>query len=110
MAHHGYVTTDCETGAVTRIQIETEPASVKRRRQDLAIGMQTDLRLRPLRIGSKEFLLPQRAVEIAPFGKALTKAEIRFEQHRKSPPVSDSSDSGDTGNAFILLSGRPAGR
>jgi hypothetical protein len=83
MAHHGFVTADCETGSVTRVQIETEPASVKRHGQDIAIGMQLDVRYGPVLIGPNEFLLPEQAVEIAPFGKTLTKAEIRFEKYRK---------------------------
>lgn len=83
IGHHGFVTSDCDTGAVTRIQIETEPASVKRHGNDIAIGMQLDLRYTPVRIGSNEFLLPEQALEIAPFGKTLTKAELRFDQYRK---------------------------
>lgn len=83
MAHRGFVTADCETGGVTRIQMETEPASVKRGGRDLAIGMQLDLRYGPTKIGGKEFLLPREAVEIAPFGKTLTKVEIQFRDYRK---------------------------
>jgi hypothetical protein len=83
MAHHGFVSADCDTGTVTRIQIETEPASVTRHGQQVAIGMQLDVRYGPTMIASKEFLLPQQAVEIAPFGKTLTKAKIEFQQYRK---------------------------
>lgn len=83
LGHHGYVTADCETGAVRRIQIETEPGSVKRHGQSLAVGMQMDVRYGPVRIGANEFLLPERSVEIAPFGKTLTKVEIQFGQYRK---------------------------
>jgi len=83
MAHHGFVTADCDTGALLRIQMETEPASVKRGDHDLAIGMQLDLRYGPATIGGRQFLLPQQAVEIAPFGKTLTKAEIQFRDYRK---------------------------
>lgn len=97
MAHHGLVTAECETGAVTRIQIETEPASVKRRGQDIAIGMNLDVRYGPVSIGSNEFLLPQQAVEIAPFGKTLTKAEIRFEQYRKYDSTSNITFDDGTG-------------
>ena len=83
MAHHGFVSADCDTGMVTRIRIETEPASVKRIGRNVAIGMQLEVRYGPAMIASKEFLLPQQAVEIAPFGKTLTKAEIEFQQYRK---------------------------
>jgi len=83
MAHHGFVTADCDTGAITRIQIETEPASVVRRGHDVAIGVQLDVSYGPTVIGSKEFLLPQHALEIVPFGQTRTKAEIRYENYRK---------------------------
>jgi hypothetical protein len=83
MAHHGFVSADCDTGMVARIQIETEPAYVKRIGRKIAIGMQLDVRYGPATIASKEFLLPQQAIEIAPFGKTLTKAEIEFQQYRK---------------------------
>ena len=68
---------------VTRIQIETEPASVIRYGKQIAIGMDLDVRYGPAMIASKEFLLPQQAIEIAPFGKTLTKAEIEVQQYRK---------------------------
>jgi hypothetical protein len=85
MAHHGFVTADCETGVVTRIQMETEPASVKRGGHDLAIGMQLDLR----------YAL-QQAVEIAPFGKILTKVEMQFRDYRKYDSSSNITfDDGD---------------
>jgi hypothetical protein len=83
MAHHGLVTADCDTGAVTRIQIETAPASVIRHGEHVAIGLQLDVAYGLTAIGSKEFLLPQQAIEIVPFGKSRTKAEIRFENYRK---------------------------
>jgi hypothetical protein len=83
LAHHGFVTADCDTGVVTRIQIETEPASVRRSGQELAIGMRLDVRYGPTTIASKEFLLPLQAIEIAHFGKTLTKVEIQFQQYRK---------------------------
>lgn len=83
MAHHGFVTADCETGAVMRIQMETEPASVKRGNQNIAIGMQLDLRYAAAKIGANEFLLPQQAVETAPFGQILTKVEMQFRDYRK---------------------------
>jgi hypothetical protein len=96
MAHHGSVTADCDTGAVTHIAMETEPASVKRGTLDVAIGMQLDLHYGPVTIGSSTFLLPQNAVETAIFGKTLTKAEIRFQQYRKYD--SDSSIVFDDGS------------
>lgn len=83
LAHHGFVTADCDDGVVTRIQIETERAFIKRQGQDLAIGLQLDVQYGPTVIGSKQFLLPRHAVEIAPYGKTLTKVEIQFRQYRK---------------------------
>jgi hypothetical protein len=83
LAHRGFVSADCDTGMVTRIQIETEPASVIRHGREVAIGMDLDVRYGPVTIASKEFWLPQQAVEMAPYGKSLTKAEIEFKQYRK---------------------------
>ena len=83
MAHHGFVTADCETGAVMRIQMETEPASVKRVGRDYAIGMTLDLQYRQAAIGGKGYLLPQWATETGIFGKTLTKVEIQFRDYRK---------------------------
>jgi hypothetical protein len=45
--------------------------------------VQLDVRYGLATIASREFLVPQQAVEIAPFGKTLTKAEIQFQQYRK---------------------------
>jgi hypothetical protein len=45
--------------------------------------MQLDVHYGMTTIESKEFLLPREAVEIVPFGKTQTKAEIRFQQYRK---------------------------
>ncbi len=83
MAHHGFVFADCDTAAVRRIQIVTEPASVFRDGRRLALGMQADIRYRPTVIASKEFLLPHRAEEIVRFDQTLTKVEIQFQQYRK---------------------------
>jgi hypothetical protein len=83
VAHHGYVSADCDAGAVRRIQIETEPASVFRNGRQTAIGMQSDVRYRPTTIASKEFLLPQQAMEIARYSNTLTRVEIQFRQYRK---------------------------
>ncbi len=83
VAHGGFVTADCNTGAVMRFQLKTEPASVKRGGRDIAIGMELDLRYAMTAIGSGEFLLPQHAIEMAPFGPTETKAEIDFRDYRK---------------------------
>ncbi len=83
LGHRGFVSTDCVTGAVTRIQMESDPASVKEGGRELALGWQLDVRYAPAMLGSNEFLLPQEAVEIVRFGKTLTKAEIKFQQYRK---------------------------
>jgi hypothetical protein len=83
MAHHGFVSADCETGMVSRIQIESEPASIFRNGREGAIGVQLDVQYRPASIASKEFLLPQQAVEIARFFDTRTKVEIQFQQYRK---------------------------
>jgi hypothetical protein len=83
LAHHGFVTADCETGMVTRIQMESEPAAVIRSGRNVAIGMNLDLRYGMVAIGDRQFLLPRDAVEIAPFGKTLTKVEISFTNYRK---------------------------
>jgi hypothetical protein len=83
LGHKGFVEADCETGALRRIHIESEPASVTRSGEKFAIGVQLDVRYGLATIASREFLVPQQAVEIAPFGKTLTKAEIQFQQYRK---------------------------
>lgn len=83
LGHRGFVTADCDTGAVTRIQMESDPASVKDNGREMALGWQLDVRYGPAMIGSNEFLLPREAEEIARFGKTLTKAEIKFQQYRK---------------------------
>jgi hypothetical protein len=83
MTHHGLVDCDCDTGAITRIQIETEPASVRRHGRDISLGEKIDVRYGPVTIGSKEFFLPLLAESIGLFYKTQTKAEIRFEHYRK---------------------------
>lgn len=83
MAHDGFVSADCDSAAITRIQIETEPASVVRDWRNIAIGVQIDIRYRPTVIAGKEFLLPQQAIETAHFGTTKTKVEIEFTQYRK---------------------------
>lgn len=96
LGHHGFVTADCDTGMVTRIQIKTEPASVTRNGEAMAIGTELDVRYGLTTIASREFLLPRQAVEIAPFGKTLTKAEIQFQQYRKYDSSSSISFDGGT--------------
>ena len=91
MAHHGFVTADCDSAMVTRIQIETEPASVTRRGRNIAIGVKLDVRYGTTVIAGKDFLLPREAVEIAPFGKnaheggdplrAVSQVRVEFEYH-----------------------------
>lgn len=83
MGHHGFVHADCETGAVLRIEIETDPAWAWLGGQRNAIGAQVDLRYGMASIGAKEFLLPLEAVEIARFGQTLSKADIKFRNYRK---------------------------
>ena len=83
LGHQGLVTADCDTGAVTGIQMKSDPASVKESGQEIALGWQLDVRYGPVTIGSNEFLLPQEAEEIVRFGKTLTKAEIKFQNYRK---------------------------
>jgi len=82
-AHHGFVSADCESGAVTHIHIESEPASFFRDGRLVPVGEQIDVRYGPTAIAAKEFLLPQQAVEIVLFYKTLTKVEIQFQQYRK---------------------------
>lgn len=83
VAHRGFVYADCDSGRVLRFQMESERASVTRRGQHVALGTQLDVRYGPTMIGSKEFLLPESAVEIARFGHTLTRAEIQFKDYRK---------------------------
>ncbi len=60
------------------------------------IGTQLDLRYAPASIGGHEFLLPQQAVEVAPFGKTLTKMEMQFRDYRKYDSSSNITfDDGD---------------
>lgn len=83
MAHHGLVQADCRDGAVLRIQMESEPARIRQRGHDLALGARLDMRYGPVTIAAREFLLPQGAEEVALFAETLTKAEIRFRDYRK---------------------------
>jgi hypothetical protein len=83
LSHQGFVTANCETGEVTRIQIESLPAFVKRNKRDYRVGVQLDVQYAPTQIAGNEYLLPQTAIEIAPFGLTLTRAEIHFDKYRK---------------------------
>jgi len=81
--HHGFVWAVCDTGAVMRFRIETDPAEVILRWVHVPIAEQLEVRYGATRIGDKEFLLPQGAVDLALFYKTWTKAEIQFQQYRK---------------------------
>jgi hypothetical protein len=83
MGHHGFVTADCDSAMVIRTQTETDPASVNRQGREMAIGKRLDVRYGLTTIASKTFLLPQQAIEVAPFGRLLTRVEIRFQNYRK---------------------------
>lgn len=83
LGHHGLVFADCETGAVTRFQTESDIPTIREQGHNIQIGMQLDVRYGPVMIGSTEFLLPLQAVDIGRFYKTLTKAEIQFTQYRK---------------------------
>jgi hypothetical protein len=81
--HSGFVTVDCETGDILRMQMRTEPGFVKRMAMQLEIGLNLDVRYGPVAIGGQEFLLPQESVEVSPFGKTTTRVEIRFSDYRR---------------------------
>jgi hypothetical protein len=83
LAHHGFAHADCESGAVVRIQMDTEPRSVIRSGHEVVLSVQLDVRYRPVLIGTREFLLPESAESIARYGTMLTKADIQFQSYRK---------------------------
>jgi len=83
LGHHGFVYADCDTGAVTRFQTESDIPTIKEQGHNIQVGEQLEVRYGPVVIDSKEFLLPQEAEEIARFYKTLTKSEIQFQQYRK---------------------------
>jgi hypothetical protein len=83
LGHHGFVHADCDTGAVTQFQMDSDVPTIKEHGHDIKIGTQLNVRYGPVTIGSKEFLLPQEAVSIARYHTRLTKAEIHFQQYRK---------------------------
>jgi hypothetical protein len=83
LGHHGTVWSDCATGEVTRFYTETGLGYVRRMRTKAAVGYRLEVRYEPVKIGDREFLLPQTAVQNAVFHHTWTKAEIRFENYRK---------------------------
>jgi hypothetical protein len=83
LGHHGEVQADCETGAVTRFHMESDVPTIHENGHDIKIGATLDVRYGVVTIGSKEFLVPQQAEEVARFHTRLTKAEIQYQQYRK---------------------------
>ncbi len=83
MGHHGFVHADCETGSVTRLNIETDVGRANVQGHKVKVGRRLDVRYGPVTIGEVEFLLPQTAVDSALYYKTWTKAEIDFQQYRK---------------------------
>jgi len=62
---------------------------VRRMGHDIAIGMMLDVTYRRIAIGDKEFILPERALETAAFGKSVTKSELTFDRYHKYDSSSD---------------------
>lgn len=83
MGHHGTVWADCETGAVLRFFTETDPAAVRQFGRTIPVGYQLDVQYAPVKIGDKEFLLPQHAVQTALYYRSWTKTEMRWTEYRK---------------------------
>ena len=83
MAHRGFVEADCNSGAVTRIHMESDPATSRQHDRDIAIGVKIDVRYGPVDIAGKEFLLPLEADEYATYHTRTTRVQIRFEKYRK---------------------------
>jgi len=77
LGHHGFVHADCGTGAVMRLQLETEISDGK------PIGLQVDVHYGLVDIAGKEFLLPQAVEEIARYHSTLTKVEMEFRDYGK---------------------------
>ena len=77
LGHHGLVHADCESGAVMRLELETELPEGK------PVGIQADLQYGFAEIAGKEFLLPQKVEEIARYHSSLTKVEMEFRDYRK---------------------------
>lgn len=83
LGHSGFVTADCETGGILRLQVRTEQEFVTRGTMKVEIGEDLDVRYGPVTIGGQEFLLPQESVETSPFGKTVTRVGIRFSDYRR---------------------------
>jgi len=83
VGHHGMVWANCDTGAVTRFQLESDIGEVVRIGRRMQVGFRTEVRYAPTAIGSQEFLLPQSATVMALFYKTWTKVEIQYRQYRK---------------------------
>ncbi|SPE43454.1 conserved exported hypothetical protein [Candidatus Sulfopaludibacter sp. SbA3] len=83
LGYHGFVYADCDSGAVTRFQMESDVPTIKEHGHDIKIGSQIEVRYGLVIIGAKEFLLPLEALSIGRFHTTLTKAEIRFQEYRK---------------------------
>jgi len=83
VGHRGLVWANCDTGAVTRFQLESDIGEVVRIGRRMQVGFRTEVRYEPTTIGSQEFLLPQSATVTSLFYKTWTKVEILFQQYRK---------------------------
>ena len=77
MGHHSVVHADCESGAVMRLELETEMSDGK------PVGIQADLEYAFYEIAGQPFLLPKRVNEIARYHGSLTKVEMEFRDYRK---------------------------
>ena len=82
-AHHGMVYADCDTGAVMRYQMESEPAEMRRLGFHFPVGLRLDVSYSPTVIAGKEFLLPSSAEAISWYDDDWTRAEMQFENYRK---------------------------
>jgi hypothetical protein len=82
-AHHGMVYADCDSGAVMRFHMESEPAEMHRLMFHFPVGERLDVSYRPTLIAGKEFLLPFSAEAIAWYDTDWTRAEMQFQNYRK---------------------------
>ena len=82
-AHHGMVYADCDSGAVMRFHMESEPAEMHRLMFHFPVGERLDVSYRPTLIAGKEFLLPYSAEAIAWYDTDWTRAEMQFQNYRK---------------------------
>lgn len=83
LGHSGWVSVDCETGAMNRFHMESEKPVVDFKGHSIVVGNDVDVRYGLSTIGDREFLLPQEALEMNTFDKTTTKVEIQFTQYRK---------------------------